>query len=406
MSYRLRMSTEIGDWLTELCSSDPVAAAEVTAALVALMNAEDIIGLAMVTDLATSSEPEPADFRAAADYADQALLAALQRMRREVAEIANSRQRIEQRISAVEAASDAEPAKVARLREQCTRLKESERALTQRNQQIQRAVDLFRAEKETAKAMYTAAEASARVQAVLDEAAAMDSRETEPDTGEVVAREQADKADDEPTDLNRALGEAEARLRETVSRANQMLRDLGESAAPRTAPGLLELRADPFGDDVRILFAAKPPGTVALLAVIEGEAAISLHRDRAIDLASDLLSEIRSVGGRPDDAESGELTFADTASFLERFVPARAAAVSERAAELAAACSLEGLRSQRGLSRAELAAAAGIAEQQVATLEAGELRESYVLQIAEFVKALGGRLELSVVFDDDRRAVL
>ena len=44
MSHKLRMSAEIGDWLTELCADDVAAAAEVGAATVALLRAPDLPG--------------------------------------------------------------------------------------------------------------------------------------------------------------------------------------------------------------------------------------------------------------------------------------------------------------------------------------------------------------------------
>ena len=71
----------------------------------------------------------------------------------------------------------------------------------------------------------------------------------------------------------------------------------------------------------------QPPGTLTLLAVLEGQDAIHAHRDRAIGLAGDLLAEIRAEDEPEDesptvagDTATGELTFTDAATFLARVV--------------------------------------------------------------------------------------
>ncbi len=94
MPYRLRMSTEIGDWIAELCSSAPgspesLTATEVGAALAAAMSAADLHDLALVTDLAAQADPvDDGDLRAAVDYMYQQLLEGLQQLRRMAAEAA------------------------------------------------------------------------------------------------------------------------------------------------------------------------------------------------------------------------------------------------------------------------------------------------------------------------------
>jgi hypothetical protein len=55
MGYRLRMPAEIADWLAGLASSEPEAAAEVGAALVALMGAATVPGPPLVT----AADPVP-----------------------------------------------------------------------------------------------------------------------------------------------------------------------------------------------------------------------------------------------------------------------------------------------------------------------------------------------------------
>jgi nucleotide-binding universal stress UspA family protein len=88
--------------------------------------------------------------------------------------------------------------------------------------------------------------------------------------------------------------------------------------AAEPAAGLLELRADPLGSDIRILFAVEPANTVTLLAVLEDPEAVSEHGDEAIRLASDLLAEIREAGW-PADVE--EVTLENSGAFLARFFP-------------------------------------------------------------------------------------
>ena len=64
------MSAEIGDWLSDLCASEPATAAEVGAALVALVSADHPSSLRLV------GEPhvDPPDPRELADKAYEALL--------------------------------------------------------------------------------------------------------------------------------------------------------------------------------------------------------------------------------------------------------------------------------------------------------------------------------------------
>ena len=89
MPYRLRMSTEIGDWLAELCSSAPgspesLTATEVGAAIAAAMSADDLHDLAQVTDLSAQADPvDDGDLRAEVDYMYQRLLEAIQQLRRQ-----------------------------------------------------------------------------------------------------------------------------------------------------------------------------------------------------------------------------------------------------------------------------------------------------------------------------------
>src|SRR5258708_36466505 len=86
MSYRLWMSTEVGDWLTGLRSSPVGVAAEVGAALGAVLDSDDVASLAFVTDLGAPTAPERGDQLAAVDAAYQDLLALLRLLRQQAAE--------------------------------------------------------------------------------------------------------------------------------------------------------------------------------------------------------------------------------------------------------------------------------------------------------------------------------
>ncbi len=160
--------------------------------------------------------------------------------------------------------------------------------------------------------------------------------------------------------------------------------------------GLLEVRACPFAADIRLLCAVEPAGTLTLLAVVEGEPAISSHLARAIGLAGELLAEIRSDGW---PAEIGEVAFADTATFLRTSFPHLGSYISERSAELAAATTIAGLRRRRGLSLADIAAATSLSESALWKLETTDLRSARIDEVAGYVQALGGHLELTAVAD-------
>ncbi len=116
------------------------------------------------------------------------------------------------------------------------------------------------------------------------------------------------------------------------------------SAAAEVTAGLLELRADPLGADIRFLAAIEPADTVTLLAVLDGSAAVSEHRQLAIRLAGELLTELRAGGWPHDEAsaavpgngEAGELIFDDSGAFLATYFADSEAEVKRRSAALAA----------------------------------------------------------------------
>jgi hypothetical protein len=184
VSRKLRMSAEIGDWLTDLCADEVATATEVGAAIVTLLEAPDLPGPALVTDPAINPASTLAHQAAALDAAQQSLQWALRLSRTAASEAA--------------------------------------------------------------------------------------------------------------TDVTTALHDVRELERQPGHSATETPADSPGAGAPSLAPGLLELRADPLGGDIRLLFAMEPPDTVTVLAVLEGEGAVHVHRDKALSLASDLLIEIRS----------------------------------------------------------------------------------------------------------------
>ena len=386
MTQRLRMSAELGDWLAELCTSEPARAAEVGAAVTAIMHA------AMPASVALVSAPEPMDPREEVDYLYQTVLEALQHVRRTTAEVATTRVGAERLLAELDADPQPDPAVQAWLRQRRDKAQRQEAAVTKRSQRLQAEVDRFRTAKETAKAMYTAAEASLRIE-------------------DAVATVKAFAGADEPGQLDQALEAAEAHLQAVATEAYQTLRAVMNEAGPQaghlsTGPvgrvaGLLELRADPLGRDVRLLFALEPADTVTMIAVLDGRDAITEHRAQAIRLAGDLLTDIRAGDWPPDDADDPadtEVTFADASTFLGRFFPLDVGAVEARAAELAAARSAAGLRGDTTL--ADLARRSGLSEQRLREIEDGGLRDAEVREAVGYVRGLGGRLTLTAELGD------
>jgi DNA-binding XRE family transcriptional regulator len=217
--------------------------------------------------------------------------------------------------------------------------------------------------------------------------------------------------------LAAALGDA-ARQSRRLAREAQAARsgeaagsgDPPDAAAPpadecddQVTAGLLELRADPLGADVRILLAIEPADTVTLLAVLDGSAAVNAHRHQAIKLAGELLAELRANGWPRADAGSGEpsgaeLTFAYPGAFLATYFPHCEAEVRRRSAQLAASRTLASLRRQHGASLDELAKRTGLSATALRRLEDDDLGPAELADVAAYIRALGGRLDLTADF--------
>jgi hypothetical protein len=168
MGYRLAMSDEIRDWLTDLRSADPSSARLVGEALTALISEGASLGPPLVTPVTTYRRPVVlAD---ALDSTYQVCLEKLQFVRRRVADAATDAMRLRTEITALEAADDpADHDRLAELRSRLAAADETEAKRTIQSQRLQGMVDAFRTRKEVLKARYSAAEAEQRVQQLLDQ---------------------------------------------------------------------------------------------------------------------------------------------------------------------------------------------------------------------------------------------
>jgi hypothetical protein len=282
MGYRLKMSAEIYDWLTELRVSDPPAAALAAQALAALADDGDRLGPPLVTAVAARLSPD--DLESALDQHYQARLESMNAMRRRVANAAALRKRLELQLTQPESPPDP-----VGLREHLAAAREVEERLTAESQREQMRVDAFRTRKEMLKAAYTAAEAAELI-------------------------EQAQNIDDDTFEPAGTAG-ATARLDEIIGQIEQELGPVGP------AENLKELQPGAPGDSgIRILFGVEPPGTALLIAVLEGADAVRDHYRDAVLLASDVLQEARAYRAREEAAHA----FGDAQSFLEEFFPGRA----------------------------------------------------------------------------------
>jgi DNA-binding XRE family transcriptional regulator len=360
VSYLLRMSDEIHDWLADLPASDPPAAMSVAQALTALMSEGASLGPPLVVPIADSSRPE--DLMAALDSAYADRLERMTVMRRRVAEAATLVRDLQKRLAELESAQSPEAAEVRRL---LAKMTEAESHLTLRSQRLQARVDAFRTRKEVLKATYTAARAQLLI-------------------GEVM--EDPDLAGDQ----------AATRLREITG---QIERELRRNPWPE---GLNELRPKvPNGDEISIIFAVEPAGTTLLIAVLEGRAAVRGQFPQAVTLSADVLRQARE-GQAPEAAARG---YDDPRSFLEEFHPGRTADVEAAAAALVARSRVRTLAEQRtrlGLTQAEVAQRMGVRQERVSAIERAEPDATEVRTLASYIEALGGRLELIADFSGDR----
>ena len=388
MAYRLRMPAEIGDWLADLAGTQPEAAAEVVAALLALMLPDAIPGRPFVVDPGgrwPSLYPDPetaADPREALDLLYHHLVEGLQKTRREVADAATSRKRLEHQLAA-------EPDSALRgpLDRQLAAARELETVATRLAQQLQAMVDGFRTRKETAKATAIATETIVRIRQYAD-----DIEVTWPDPVPI-----PEPASDSDAGVEQLLAEGRRLL--AAVRAGAPTPEEAASSQPES--DVFTLRADPLGSGALIFFAEEPVGTLTLLAVIDDGKAVAEHHDAAHDRAGQLLEEIRDDGWPAEG-----LAFSDPDSFVAHFLPGRDPDVAARAAARATAVTLTTLRDLTSLSMARVAEQAGLSEGQVKLLELQGPGYGEVEQLARYARALGGTLRLTIELDGTGHSVL
>jgi hypothetical protein len=346
MAYSLQMSDEMHGWLTDLRDSDPPAAAVVGEALAALMSAAGGLRPPLVIPLA---QPLPADLGQALDRAYQDRLQRLTVLRRRVAEAAGQPESGEE---------------VDRLREECRRLDARTQA--------------FRTRKEILKAAYTTARLGLQIHETIVATAQL---------GEDGGSQQEDRD---------AIAAAAADLREATAEIEEELR---REALPA---GLMELRPGPPGDgEIRILFGLNPPGTALLIAALEGREAVREHHSEAVMLSAQVLREVRA-GQAP---EAAAYAYDDKRSFLDEFYPGKADEMDLGATALAARNRARTLAEQRvllALTQTEVALRMGVRQERVSAIERAAPGATEVRTLASYVRALGGRLEITAEFPDER----
>ena len=414
MGYRLRMHSEIRDWLSDLRGTEPELARLVGEAVLAILDAGESLGPPLVVPLESALGP-PDDPREALDYSYQRQLEAMQKLRRGVADVATSRKRVELQVSQLEQtaarlgrqrqdaldaghedlASEAH-ARAASVREQLTDLRQQhsslqgeEEELTAASQRLQAKVDAFRIRKEMIKATYTAGQASQVIRDVLvdigedggdlEMTIAAAGTSAGPGGGPAVAGE----ALDEIADLTPAAGDAPGPA------------DLAGVLPP---PGLMELRPGaPGSARVRLLFVVEPPDTVVLVARVEDPGRSPEQYQEVMPVTLARLAMAQS-GGPPDAAASPAVFLSyDSESFLDEFFPGAETEVEIGAAALVArhrARTLAQARQRMRLTQAQVARRMNVRQERVSAIERAEPGATEVRTLAAYVGALGGRLEI------------
>jgi hypothetical protein len=381
---QLRITAELSEWLAELRAADPAAAAEAGARLAAALSAEDLTSLAFITDLSVPARADPGSLTAAVDFAASDLLSGLTYLRARERETEASLPGSVTRYRFTPAGSEPLPFTAEEIAEFLDR----EHELAERLARGISAVKAWQARAELARARHQAASATIRMAVATGNDAAearqsMDSA-TRQLTGLLAEAEQ----------LRRSFAVSPGRLAPGADPAGDVP---GVQGTAGPAPGLLELAVGRLGTDVRILGAIAPAGTLSLLAVLEGGAAVRVHREAAVGLASDLLAEI-ARDGWPE--EIGEELYADAAAFAVHFFGSAAEVVQARGRELAVASTLAGLRRDRGLAIADLAGPAGMTQSRLWALETGDLGAIGLADLAAYVQAVGGQLDVTARLPD------
>jgi phage shock protein A len=314
----LRMPGEIRDWLAGLRDNNPAAAMVVGQALAALLTEGAHLGEPLV---ASTADSWPLALAAGLDRSYQEKLERLTVVRRGEADAAALEEDIRRQAADLEGVQEKlrdqhrrllnadrtqEAAQAAdalaaaqeqadQVRQLLRKVIETRRRLGEETQRLRTQAGAFRGRTEVLKASH----ASAHLSLILHESMT--------DAG---LAEDADEAS----------SAAEARLLRDAT--SEMERELGQKAWP---DGLMELRpAGPDDIGIRILFAVEPPGTVLLIAVLDGPEAVRDQYLEAILLSADMLRQVRA-GQAPEAAVH---TYGNTQSFLEEFYPGGSGAES------------------------------------------------------------------------------
>lgn len=421
MGYRLRIHTQVRDWLTDLRGTEPEVARVIGEALLAMLEAGESLGPPLVLPL-ESVLRSPDDPGEALDYSYERRLEMLQRVRRGVADVATSRKRVELQVSQLEQsaaklvrqgqdaldagrqdlAGDAQTRAAAvqeqlsELRHQLAALSGEEERLTAASQRLQAKVDAFRTRKETIKASYAADEASRSVREALAE------------IGE-------DAGDLEVTD-------AEAKISSAAGNAPAAVSELREETPDRTPtaegdsgradeggaipPGLMALRPGAPGRlRAGLLFAVEPEDTAVVLAWVEDPGRSLDEYQEVIRLAVSRLAMAQHDGAPGAVAPPGVFIAYDAESFLDEFFPGEETEVEIGAAALAArhrAHTLAQARQRMRLTQAQVAARMNVRQERVSAIERAEPGATEVRTLAAYVQALGGRLEIIADMDGER----
>lgn len=316
--YLLAMSGEIRDWLADLRTRDPAAAAQVGNALATLMEEGASLGEPMV---ACTADSWPWALLEALDQSYAERLERLTMLRRGdaeatdlirdllrlLAELGSAKENLagprrdaataDHQPAAAQAAGQLAAAELqeAEVRRLLTAMNETRERLREQSRRLQARVEAFRVRREVLRASYVAASGSLKArQAMATSGLANDA------VGELLADDTA------------AIGAATARLADLTA---AMERETGQQPWPE---GLMELRPGAAGDTGScLLFAVEPAGTALLIAVLEGAEAVADRYLEALLAAADRLREVRA-GQAPEAAASA---YADSRSFLAEFYP-------------------------------------------------------------------------------------
>jgi hypothetical protein len=378
------MSGEIREWLGDLTVTHPDAAMAVGQAVVALADMGPDLGPPVVVALHNQApSADPADL----DYSYQYRLERLQTLRRAVADVSTLRDEVQAHINELEESQSA--AEIAELRLLLPRLDRAAQRLTEASQREQAETDAFRSRKEILRARFTAASANRAL-------------------AEYCAGAATGIGQDEVAQDFLSAAQADEQLEDITA---QIERELDREAAPH---GLMELRADAPGvavGGIRIIFAVEPPGTALLISVIESGPADHGQHAEAVRVSGAVLRQVRAG----EDAGAAAVTFPGMQPFINEFFTTSAERVRAGAANLIArtraggtatkrAHSLADKRISLGLAQTDVAGRMGVPQERVLAIER-DSGTSEVRALANYIAALGGRLEVIADFDGEKIAL-